>query len=256
MTATSAAMAAAFIGGTVVAAFAIYFGVRRLVGGEPGQSTRDLAGSVIFRVSALHGLILALVFAQEIYEYNTLRGALNAEAVAAANIWNDIQRYDPDLAPPLRADLTVYLQEASGPEWTRLADEARLSARAWAAWDGVYLAVLDLRPGDPRQEALRDHMLRDVQRIAGLRQQRETEAIYGLSPLFWVAALGGVLLVIGPYFVFEPTRLHLALLGVYSGFTGLVIFIIFAFSDPYAPPGALDPLPLERVLEAQAGQSG
>jgi hypothetical protein len=34
------------------------------------------------------------------------------------------------------------------------------------------------------------------------------------------------------------------------------MLIIFAFSDPYAPPGALDPLPLQRLLETEIGGPG
>ena len=54
----------------VLLAFASYAIMRALAGAHDYDERKDLAGSVIFRVSALHGLILALVFAQEIANLN------------------------------------------------------------------------------------------------------------------------------------------------------------------------------------------
>lgn len=241
------------MGGTILAARAVYFAMRAAVGSDIRPSTQDLAGSVIFRVSALHGLILALAFAQEIFDDNALRGALVREATAVAGIWNDICRYDAPQTAQVQADLTAYARQVAGPEWRRLGEEARLSPEAWARWERVYQAVLDLVPETPREQALRAHMLEDVQAVAALRQQRENAALHALNDLFWIAAFAGVALVILPYFIFEPSRLNLALLSVYGGFTGLVMFIIYAFSDPFQPPGALPPEAFERLLETEIG---
>jgi hypothetical protein len=52
------------IGGTILISIATYAVARVLLISRSASETKDLAGSVIFRVSALHGLILALVFAQ------------------------------------------------------------------------------------------------------------------------------------------------------------------------------------------------
>jgi hypothetical protein len=44
----SLAVGAAFVAGTILAAWSVYFGTRRLAGPEPKDSTKDLAGSVIY----------------------------------------------------------------------------------------------------------------------------------------------------------------------------------------------------------------
>ncbi len=41
----------------------------------------------------------------------------------------------------------------------------------------------------------------------------------------------------------------MTLLSVYGGFSGLVLFVIFAFSDPFSTPGKLEPVAFERLLE-------
>lgn len=128
-----------------------------------------------------------------------------------------------------------------------------LSTEGWRLREIVYLGVLDLVPETPRQVALRAHMLDKVQKIAELRQERENTALHRISPLFWFAALAGIILVTLPYFIFSPTRLHLALLSVYGGFTGLIMYVIFAFSDPFGGPGALEPVAFERLTEVGIG---
>ncbi|MHC9234438.1 bestrophin-like domain [Pseudooceanicola sp. 502str34] len=245
-----------FVAGTILIAWSVYFATRALVGKTFGSDTEALASSVIFRVSALHGLILALVFAQELLDYNELQRVVLQEATAVADIYNEMRRYGGEDVAPVQAALSDYLQVVSGPEWAALGETQRLTGEGWRIWDDIYGRLLDLPPDTPRESALRDHMLSKAQTMAALRQEREATALHGISPLFWFAALAGVVLVTIPYFIFAPTRLHLVLLSIYGGFTGLVMYVIFAFSDPFGGPGAMDPAPFTRLLETEIGHHG
>ena len=69
----AALLAVLTVGGTVALAIGSYLLGRKLLLPLSGEETRDLAGSVIFRVSALHGLILALVFAGSVVGRRVLR---------------------------------------------------------------------------------------------------------------------------------------------------------------------------------------
>ena len=92
-------------------------------------------------------------------------------------------------------------------------------------------------------------MVDKIREIAKLRQARENSALNTLNILFWIPAVAGLFLVAMPYFVFSPTRLNLTLLTVYGGFSGLVLFVIYAFSDPFSPPNRLEPVAFERLYE-------
>lgn len=65
-------MGVLFVAGTIILALAVDALMRWIVGDRYSSTTETLAGSVIFRVASLHGLILALVFAQELYDYSQL----------------------------------------------------------------------------------------------------------------------------------------------------------------------------------------
>ena len=146
---------------------------RRLLGAEHAQETRDLAGSILFRVSSLHGLILALVFSQQMADYHALRDAMVEEASATTDLFYDLDRFGSEAATALRPAVLGYARAVAGGE-----------GAAWRAWETVYGGVLDLAADTPRRAALRAHMLEDVHRVAEMRDRRASHGLKGLAPMF------------------------------------------------------------------------
>ncbi len=247
-----------FILGTIGIAWIAYFGMRALAAPKIEGETRDLAGSVIFRVAALHGLILALVFAQEMLDYQQIRSSLVEEATAIADVYHDIRRYGADIETETKMldALSRYVRLIVDTEWEQLASEEMLTVEGWELREIVYVAILDLIPATSRQQDLRSHMLEKIQSIAEFRQKRENMAVHGISGLFWFAAFAGVVLVSMPYFVFAPNTLNLILLSMYGAFTGIAMLMIFAFSDPFSHPGRLSPVAFERLLDSEVVTDG
>lgn len=238
---------------TVIAILAVYFIVRAILNPEPDDSTADLAGKVLLRIAALHGLVLALVFASEVVEYNQLSYESAIETNAVADAFYDSDRYGTEATSTIRMALRAYLQIAATTEWTSLGNGDGLHADAWQAWEKAYQATLDLVPNTPRQDALRDNILAKIHLIAQNRDLREHHATYSLSPLFWIAALSGVLLIAVGFYPFPPKRENLVLLCAYATYTGLIMFTIYALSNPYADPGALEPVLFKQLIGELAG---
>lgn len=238
-----------FILGTAALTLLCYLLMRYLTGGDPEQHTKDLAGSVIFRVSALHGLILALVFAQEMVDYQQLKFESTVEANAIADVYFDARRYDPDLAATVQEPIKAYLELVVSREWRHLADGKGLYGPAWGQWDAAYEAVLDLKPADQRQESLRSHMLDRIHVISETRVKRENHATNAISAMFWFAALAGVVLIALAYYPYPVQRHNVILIVMFGAFTGLVLFFISAFSNPFDPPGAIGTGPYQRLVE-------
>lgn len=236
---------------TVAAVFAAYFGARSLLGAEPDDRTMDLAASVLFRISALHGLVLALVFASEVVEYHQLEFESAVEVNAITDVYFDAGRYGAE-AEGIREAMQTYLSVIQS-EWESLGTIGNLSPAAWASWEKAYHATLDLDPITPREMSLRENMLSKIHVIAENRDLREYHAESALSGLFWGAAIVGVLLVSVGYFPFPPKRENLLLLSLFAGYTGFILFTIFAMSNPYAAPGALEPNLFIDLLEDISG---
>lgn len=242
------------IGGTIAISIATYAVARWLLNPRAAPETKDLAGSVIFRVSALHGLILALVFAQELINLTQVRETASKEAALIGDVFFDLKRYDVDATLAIRKGLADYTAAVLDQEWESLARTKMLSGEAWGRWDAVYSAILDLEPRSRRQEDLRRIMLTDIRELSGLRRARENAAASGANTLFVTAALVGVVLTAVSYFTFPPSKVNILLLSIFSAYTGLVIFFIVAFANPYLEPGAIEPVGLERIFDGELGQ--
>ena len=238
-----------FIAGTAALTLLCYLGMRWLAGPDPEQSTKDLAGSVIFRVSALHGLILALVFAQEMVEYQQLKFESTIEANALADVYFDAGRYGPEAAEAVQGVVKEYLELVVTREWEQLGNRDRLFGPAWGRWDAAYQAVLDLEPANGRQASLRSHMLDRIHLVSETRVKRENHADNSISGMFWFAAMAGVVLIALAYYPYPVVRHNIMLIVMFGAFTGLVLFFIYAFSNPYSPPGAIGTAPYERLME-------
>lgn len=96
-------------------------------------------------------------------------------------------------------------------------------------------------------------MLVGLHAISQSRNIREAEAVTSLVGFFWLAAISGVILIAAGHYIYAPERQNLILLSLFSAYTGAILFLIFGFSNPYAPPAELSPAPLIRLQAALGG---
>lgn len=233
-----------------------YFLARYLLLPRTDEQTKDLAGSVIFRVSALHGLILALVFAQELLNFSDLRHTMTREAALVGNIFYDLQRYDEDETVAARQNLAAYVDVVLTREWQQLGASGELVEAAWDHWKAAYLSILDLVPAGVRQQELKRIMVEQVREVSELRIRRETAAVSGVNRLFLFAALGGIVLIGIAYFPFPPAVVNVSLITIFAVYTGFVVYFIIAFANPFSGSGYIEPVRFERLYEGMQNSLG
>lgn len=105
---------------------------------------------------------------------------------------------------------------------------------AWVTWSTACDRVLDLVPQTPRQASLRDHMLASLRGISASRDMRQAEAITSVAHFLWIAALSGVVLIAFGALHLCAGAAQPVLLGLFSAYTGAILFLIFGFSNPTA----------------------
>ena len=252
----SAVIGLAFAAGAVTIVFGSYFLARRLLdAGAEGDRTPEAAASIAVRIATLHGLILALVYAQELDDYKGIRSILTEEATAISDVYHDAGRYGGPVVARVQAKLAHYLDTVVSEEWDKLARGEGLSAQAWIDWDDVYQTVLNLAPATDRERYLAGRMRDRIAAVAGFRQLRETTAVGRFSGLFWTPALVGLALLAVPFYVYRPSRNNLVLLSIFALYSGVILFFIYAFANPFAQPGKLQPTPFLHLLRGDIGQS-
>ncbi len=76
-------------------------------------ATREAAAMVIFRIATLHGLILALAFAEELYRADDLQTSIDSESNTMESIYFNVGRYDkPPKTDEIRSAVAFYVHEA------------------------------------------------------------------------------------------------------------------------------------------------
>lgn len=250
---TSVLIGIAIIGGTTAIVLAAYYTMHRIMGGDPGGRDRELASSVITRIASLHVLILALVFAQEMIEYQALRTESAVESNAVGDVFYDAERYGPEAQEPIQKALKDYVSIVIKEEWHELGRTGELSAAAWDQWNIAYLKILELAPTNTKQQSLRSHMLDEIHTISESRDRRENSGTDSISLIFWFAAISGVIFTAIGYYPYAPDGRNLLLLSIFGVFTGVILFFIYAFSNPYSPPATLFPTAFERLQEEISG---
>ncbi len=241
------AAASAILLATIGTVIAVYLVTHRLAGRNVDESTKELASSVVFRISALHGLIIALVFAQLALGFRTLETDAIGEARVVGNIFSDAARHGGSGADTIQNASRRYVNIVLDEEWPALARGEGLSDAAWREWDAIYTATLALEGETPRLQMLRTALADNARRLAELRDLRESHSFQTGRQPFWFAAISGLVLMSAGYFTFAPTRRNIAVLGLFAVYSGIVFYLIYSFSNPFTPPGALQPTSLERL---------
>uniref|UniRef100_UPI003B5215D2 bestrophin-like domain n=1 Tax=Roseovarius indicus TaxID=540747 RepID=UPI003B5215D2 len=240
-----------FVVATIAIALASYFVTRAIFSLRHDKGDTDLASSIVVRISALHALILALVFAQEIVNVRDISTAASREAVLVGDTFYDLRRYDDEGTRDIRTHMAEYTRAVLYEEWPSLARDKVLSQEAWAAWEAAYGGILSLTPDDERQRVLKNLMVTQIRELSGLRRQRENAELAGVHTLFLLAAIAGIVLTSAAFFTQPPNPQNIFLIASFSAYTGLVIFFIFAFADPYSPPAPVKPIGFERIYAGE-----
>ncbi|MEE1611328.1 bestrophin-like domain [Microvirga sp. CF3016] len=232
-----------------IAASAIPFVLlRRLFSEELPTKTRDVAETVAVRIGTVHGLILALVFAEAQSTHTNLQQEVSKEITAIEHIVLELNQWNGPVKDTLRSQLADYVSAVLQNEW-RSAAHPRGSREARQAYNALDMGILDLKAETPQQQSLRARMIMNMDELQDHRKARLSLAHRGLPSLFWWMALTGFAIIVGFFLVFPANPVHIAILSVYGAYTGLALYFILALSHPYAGPAAIDTSPYEIMLE-------
>lgn len=227
---------ATWLTGTLFIAVAIAIGylpaalLRRRFGPQQPADTRALASDVMGRIGAVHGLILALVFASAHSGAQKFEDEVTAEASAMTQVYFNAQRLG---AAQVQAASVAYLRACLADDWRALAERRELSEAGWQAWRELLDASLALVPEGRAETLLADKIHADVLAVESLRQLRGLEARAALPTEFWVVSITGLLLIATLLFVHEIRPMHQLIMALYSGFTGLTMFLIYDMAHPF-----------------------
>ena len=225
-----------------------YVLTRHLMRRAMSEDTADVAASIAFRIAALHGLMISLVFAGEIQNYQQLRFLTRSEATALSEMYADLRHWDDEFGASVRLMIIEYAKVVETEEWPLLASSGVLSKRAWQVLNDIHDKIVAVTPETAAQVEAKSVLLDKARLISKTRHERWHRWSLSLPLVFWIAAIGGLIFVSASFFAYRPSAANLVLMGLYGLYTGVVLSIIHTLSQPYAPPASLPPLAFERII--------
>ena len=244
-----------WIGGGILLAYGTHRLLRRLLPPRDGtdghsypQAVRDMASTTGIRIAALFGILLALVYAQELRRYQDVRDGLHEEVAAISQVYFDAGRIGGEPGRQILVALSDYVKLLVKVEWPQLGNEHRLSRETWEAFDIAQNEALGLEARNAMETAVRDTMIARLTKVADLRSLREHQAAESAPWLFALPAIVGLLLVTAPFFIYPNGREMWVMQGAYGAFVGMILFFIHGFASPFSYPLKLGAAPFERLL--------
>ncbi len=222
--------------------------VRRRLSDELPAKARDVAETVAVRIGTIHGLILALVFAEAQSTHTNLQQEVSKETSTIEHIALQLDQWNGPDANALRGQLAAYVTAVLQSEWQE-PERPQGSRDVGQAYYDLDEGILNLKADTPRKQSLRNRMITNMDSLQDHRKERLALLHRGLPMLFWWMAIAGFLIIVGFFLVFPASALHTAIFSIYGAYTGLALYAILALSHPYAGPATVDTTPYETVLD-------
>jgi len=247
-----------FVFAAVISTLVCYGITRALMRSYIEEDSELLSGKIITRLGALHALILALMFAQEMADYRDISRVVSKEASAIHDVFHSLREYDREnrQSTVVISDMVVnYVKTVMVADRAALA-ESHISSQTWVNYYSIDRQLRNLQPKNNDQEDLLASMLKDWDTVSEFHVRLRTIAEYEAPGFFWVVILSGFLLVVVPFYVYSPSIANLTMLGAYSAFNGLVMYVIFSIANPFTGALAIDSNILENLLVTMGSATG
>lgn len=249
LTGSLLSMALATVAGLLV--YGISF---KVISRHWSEELKDPIGNLFRVIGTLVSLMLSLAFADVVVEVRSIGNAIEREAVAIADTFNDLQRFDEERTREARRVLIDYTQAVIDDDWPALAHD-RIGEKAGRLKRQLEKSVWTLEPGTPVEERLWSQILSDVDLISDYRLTR-LDAALAKPPLYTYLMMFGFLLTMACFGAYRPLGPVVALVSLYAVFVGLVLYLILALSDPFQGGIGVDPATFEYMLETMRARNG
>ena len=236
-----------------VSGLPVYLLAYRLIDKYKTSDLKDPTSGLFRVVGTLVSLMLSLAFAEVIVDLRNIENAIEREAVAIADTFNDLYRFDVEATRESRSLLLEYTQAVIDDDWPALADD-RLGERAGKLKKQLEESVWKLQPETPMQEKLWSQVLSDIDAISDHRLVRLENAL-AEPPLYLYVIVFGLLVTMACFGAYQPQGPLVVLVSLYTVFVGLVLYLVLALSDPFQGGIGVDPATFELLVEVMQARS-
>ena len=236
-----------------VLGLAVYLIAYKLISKYQSDELKDPTGGLFRVVGMLVSLMLSLAFADVMLQMRAIENAIEREAVAISDTFNDLLMFDTQSTEEARRVLIEYTESVIKHEWPTLAND-RLSQRTGALGRELNALVMDLKPANTVQERLWSRLLADVDAFSDHRLIR-LDSTLAEPPVFVYVVMTGFLVTMACFGAYRPQGPLVALVSLYTVFIGFVLYLVLALSDPFQGAFSVDPALFETLVQKMRAKS-
>ncbi len=223
--------------------------------GFRGEEATDVKSVYFSMVGVLYAILLAFVVVVAWEQFNAAEEATHTEATRMSNLMRDAGAFPDADRQQVRSAIMTYAEAIVEHEYPAMS-EGRTSPRGAAAYERIWTEFYGV---DVKEEPAVTFYAESLERLNELGEARRLRMLASRSTIplpLWVLLIGGGIFTIAWLYPFHMAnvRTQTVAIGTLGGFTGFVLFLVYALQHPFAGEVAIDPSVYEDLVTLWKGR--
>jgi hypothetical protein len=198
-----------------------------------------------------YGLLLGLLTVSAYQNSETVRQAIQSEALALSGLYADMDSYPDPIRSDMKEMLRDYLVFTINRDWQAHREGEFLTGGSNRA-DAMRQNLAGFEPQTEGQKIVHQAVIEGFRSFAEARQKRLAGVITGIPNVLWYAVLVGA---VANILLFSLLRMrpHTQFLvgSITSFFLGVILFVIVVLDDPLRGESGLEPTPMKLLWRTE-----
>jgi hypothetical protein len=220
----------------------------------PNKDRGDYVARAQMTIISFTALILAFSLVQAQTNLRRTEELVGREASQLNGMDRLLLRYGDPKAAALRPALWTYVQSIIHDEWPALREGHR-SQETGDALRPLSRGIFALDPQPGRQTTIYNEMLKSLDEISDLREQRIAAADIKLPNQFWYLAVALIVIMVGLGVMVEPVYWHTASLAAQGVGIALLAALVFGTDAQFKGSISVTPAAIQKVFVVMQGRN-
>ncbi len=211
----------------------------------------DLVSWFFAGVGVFYGLAVGLIAVATWEDYTDVDGVVGKEAAILAAFYRDLDGYPADFRAKLEEEVRVYAKQIVTHEWPGHR-QGLTPEDGSTLLDDIENEIMSFEPKTERDKIAHTEALRSLDDLVEIRRARFQSVGTGLPAALWAVVIIGALLNFALTYLFwvENMNLHVVLVGLFSTFVALLIFLTAAMDNPFRGEFSVSPDAIQDVINS------
>ena len=225
--------------------------VRRVIHHKVAEGHNDVLVPIFLTTGTIYAVFLAFIVVAVWEDYGVAHTNIADEASALTTIYRASTGMDKATGDELRGLVREYTEAVVKEEWKIQAETGGASNTARTAGLNMYRLFGHLEPAVRQSDTAIDQAIIGlINQVQADRNRRTLQAAESVSPVIWLAVIGGGAAVVMMSFFLYMDRAwpQVIVASTMSLLIALLLSITYLLSHPFNGPMALEPEPFEHSL--------